>query len=82
MSYPTDVKVFIDDTDITKWFFGEDTITLDDSNNTWRNIDITPFVRDQGYHKVIVTAGGVPSPAPVQPAGKVKMRSVPPLHVQ
>ena len=56
--YPTDVKVFIDDVDITKWFFGQETITLDDANNTWRNIDITPFVKGKGYHKVTVTAGG------------------------
>jgi hypothetical protein len=55
-TYPTDVKVFIDDLDVTKMIFGEDTITLTDLQNTWRNIDITPYVRYAGLHKLRITA--------------------------
>lgn len=55
-SYPTGVKVFIDDMDITKFIFGVDTITLSDLQNRWRNIDITPYVKYAGLHKLRVTA--------------------------
>lgn len=55
-SYPTDIKVYIDDEDITKSVFGEDAITLTDLENTWRNIDITPYVKYVGLHKLRITA--------------------------
>lgn len=55
--YPTDVKVFIDDQDVTKMIFGDDTITLTDLENTWRDIDLTPFVQYTGLHKLRITAG-------------------------
>lgn len=55
-SYPTDVRVFIDDEDITKGVFGTDTITLTDLENTWRNIDITPYLKYAGLHKLRITA--------------------------
>ena len=55
--YPTDVKIFIDGKDVTKWIFGAATVTLSSVNNTWRNIDISSFVRGAGLHKIEITAG-------------------------
>lgn len=55
--YPTDVKVFIDDKDVTKFIWGSETITLSEVNNTWRNIDISQFIRGPGLHKIEITAG-------------------------
>lgn len=55
-SYPADIKVWIDDEDVTRMIFGEDTITLSDLENTWRNIDITPYVKYVGLHKLRITA--------------------------
>jgi len=54
--YPTDVKVFLDGKDITKYIFGTDTIVLSNVNNTWRNIDITPHIKGPGLHKIEITA--------------------------
>lgn len=54
--YPTGIKVFIDDEDITKIIFGEETITLTDLENTWRDIDISPYVKYAGLHKLRITA--------------------------
>jgi len=56
-TYPTDVKVFLDDEDVTKFIFGGDTITLSDLNNRWRNIDISPYLKYAGLHKLRITAG-------------------------
>lgn len=56
--YPTDIKVFIDGVDVTKWIFGVDTIELTNLNNTWRGIDISPFIKGPGMHQIQVTAGG------------------------
>lgn len=57
-SYPTGVKVFLDGEDITKSVFGADTITLNDAENTWRNLDITPYLKYVGLHKLRITATG------------------------
>jgi len=54
--YPTDVKVFIDGKDVTKYIFGTDTIVLSDVNNTWRDIDIGPHLRGPGLHTIEITA--------------------------
>ncbi len=55
--YPSDVRVYIDGRDVTKYIFGSETIELSDVNNTWKNIDISSFLRGHGSHKVEVTAG-------------------------
>lgn len=56
--YPTDVKVFIDGVDVTKWIFGTDTVTLTNVDNTWRDIDVSSFIKGPGIHKIEVTCGG------------------------
>ena len=56
-SYPTDISIFIDDEDVTFWLFGVDTISPDDWDNTYRDIDISGFVRDAGMHIIRVEAG-------------------------
>lgn len=55
-SYPTGIKIFIDDEDITKIIFGTEVIELTDLENTWRDIDITPYVKYSGTHKLRITA--------------------------
>jgi hypothetical protein len=54
--YPTGIKVYIDDEDITRLAFGEDTITLTEFDNAWRDIDITPYLKYAGLHKLRITA--------------------------
>lgn len=54
--YPTGIKVYIDDIDVTKTIFGDDTLTLTDLENSWRDIDITSFVKYAGLHKLRITA--------------------------
>lgn len=56
-AYPSDVKIFIDDKDVTKWIFGTETITITNLQNTWRNIDISSFIRDHGQHTIRITSG-------------------------
>jgi len=56
-SFPTDVKVFIDDQDITKAVFGTDTVTLTDAEHEWTKIDISKYLKYPGTHKLKITAG-------------------------
>lgn len=55
-AYPTDVKVYIDGDDITFRIFGVDTIELSDVNNLFHDIDITPYIRSPGRHKLTITS--------------------------
>jgi hypothetical protein len=55
--YPSDIRVFIDGRDVTKWIFGTETVTLTNVNRDWKNIDISSFIRGPGLHKIEVTAG-------------------------
>lgn len=55
-AFPADCRVFIDDVDCTYWLFGVDTITPDDINHRWRDIDISQFVKGAGLHTIKVTA--------------------------
>lgn len=55
-SYPSGVKVYLDDEDITKYIFGEDVITLTDAKRIWRNIDLTTYLKYPGLHKLRITA--------------------------
>lgn len=55
-AYPTGIRIYIDDKDITNWIFGTDTLELDNINNTWRNIDITSFIKGAGFHTIKITA--------------------------
>lgn len=57
MAYPSDIRVFIDGKDVTKYIFGSDTITLTNVNRAWKNIDITSHIRNIGEHKIEITAG-------------------------
>jgi len=56
-SYPSDIKIFIDEEDVTFWLFGQETITPNELDNTYRDIDISGFVRDAGLHSIRVEAG-------------------------
>lgn len=53
--YPEGVKIYIDDVDVTRWLFDVEELALSDINNTFRNIDITPYlVGGAGDHKITV----------------------------
>ena len=54
-TYPTDVKVYIDDEDITYWIFGVDSIDITDSNYRFKDIDISPFCSSPGEHTLEIT---------------------------
>lgn len=53
--YPTGVKVYIDDVDVTMWIFDEDSVPISDINFAFRDIDITPYlVGGAGDHTITV----------------------------
>lgn len=56
--YPTGCKLYVDGVDVTKWVFGTSTIDPTDTLNTWRNIDISTFIKGPGMHKIEITATG------------------------
>ena len=45
MAYPTGLKLYIDGIDATFFVFGANTFDPDEMTNTFRNIDITPYLR-------------------------------------
>jgi len=53
--FPSGIKVFVDDVDITYWIFGSDTLTIDDSNSRFTGIDLTPYCSGAGEHRIEVT---------------------------
>ncbi len=53
-AYPDGVKVFIDDTDVTKFVFGADTVTLTDAKHMFDNIDISAFVGTPVEHTITI----------------------------
>lgn len=65
--YPIGVKVFVDDVDVTRWLFDQETIPLSDINNTFRAIDLTPYlVGGAGDHTLSVQCD--------EGVGRVEMR--------
>jgi hypothetical protein len=56
-SYPTDIRIFIDDEDVTYWLFGTETISPTDADNIYRDIDVSGFVRGAGYHTLRIESG-------------------------
>lgn len=58
--YPIMVTVFIDGNDVTRTLFGADAINPSDQQNTYKNLDISSFIRGPGSHYVeIYTTSGV-----------------------
>ena len=45
MTYPTGLKIFVDGIDATYYIFGKNTFDPDEITNTFREIDITPYLR-------------------------------------
>lgn len=45
MAYPVGLKIFIDGVDATYYIFGANTFDPDELLNTFRDIDITPYLR-------------------------------------
>ena len=45
MAYPSGLKIFVDGVDCTYYIFNANTFDPDTTNNIFRDIDITPFLR-------------------------------------
>jgi len=54
-SYPTGLKILIDDEDVTNWIFGTETFEINELNERFRDIDLSPFCADPGEHKLEIT---------------------------
>lgn len=61
MPYPTGLKIYIDGVDATYYIFGSNTFNPDANNNTFRNLNITPYLRhlDKTGPSVMRTQEGV-----------------------
>ncbi len=60
MAYPVGLKIYIDGKDATYYIFGVQTITPTASLNTWRDINISQYLkRTPGIHtiEIIPTSG-------------------------
>lgn len=58
LAYPSGLKLYIDGKDATYYVFGSNTLDPSTDLNTWRDIDITPYLRKTpGLHTVEITAG-------------------------
>ncbi len=55
-SYPTGLKVYLDDIDITYYIFGADTFDASDTKHIARDIDLTSFISVAGVHHIVVSA--------------------------
>lgn len=57
MAYPAGLKLFIDGKDATWYIFGADTIDPSSERDTWRNIDISGYLRKTpGLHTIEITS--------------------------
>jgi hypothetical protein len=57
MAYPTGLQLFIDGKDATYYVFGSNTFDPTIDRNTFRDIDITPYLRKTpGLHTIEITA--------------------------
>lgn len=54
-TYPTGIRVLIDDEDITYWLFGQDTLELTDIDNRFEDIDLSPYCAEPGQHTLEIT---------------------------
>jgi hypothetical protein len=55
MAYPTGIRILIDDEDITSWIFGTDTLEINDIENRFTDIDLSPYCSDPGEHTLTVS---------------------------
>lgn len=57
LAYPSGLKLFIDGNDATYYIFGANQIDPSTDFNTWRDLDITPYLRKTpGIHTIEITA--------------------------
>ncbi len=57
MAYPSGLKIFIDGKDATYYIFGVNTFEPSSDNNTWRDIDISTYLRKvDGLHTIEITS--------------------------
>lgn len=63
--YPSGVKVWLNNTDITYWVFGTETLNPNNNTNVWRSTDISNYIKGAGRHKLKLTTTS---------SGKVEVR--------
>lgn len=57
MAYPSGLKIFIDGKDATYYIFGSNTFEPSSLLDTWRDIDISTYLRKvDGLHTIEITA--------------------------
>ena len=54
-SYPTGLRILIDEEDVTYWIFGSDTFELNDIEYRFTGIDLSPFCAEPGDHSLEIT---------------------------
>ena len=54
-TYPTGIRIYVDDEDVTYWIFGAETLELYDVEFRFTDIDLSPFCAEPGEHKLTVT---------------------------
>jgi hypothetical protein len=57
MGYPSGVRIFIDGKDATYYIFGVEKLDPASGFDTWRDLDISPYLRPgPGIHTIEITA--------------------------
>lgn len=54
--YPVGVRIFIDGKDVSSWVFSDSSVDPSRERFSWKNVDITQFVRTKGVHTIEITA--------------------------
>ena len=54
-TYPTGIRIYVNDEDVTYWIFGADTLELNDVEYRFTDIDLSPFCSEPGEHKITIT---------------------------
>jgi len=55
VTYPQNVRIFLDNKDITFHLVGAETINPTDDKSTWRNLNLTDLVKTPGIHTLKIT---------------------------
>jgi hypothetical protein len=54
-TFITGVQVYMDGEDITQYLFGVSAIDIDENSDVYRNLDLSPFLKTKGDHKLEIT---------------------------
>jgi hypothetical protein len=54
-TYPTGIRIYVDDVDVTYWIFGEETLELNEIEYRFPDIDLSPYCAEPGEHTLEIT---------------------------